>query len=274
MKMSIWAGKVTLKLGSVSMAVTLAASLAVGVASGLATGEAKAQTVSHHAGSPYVMLHNERASPWLLQLQPGYARQQHQSRLQRYQRSTSGRIVTHPTQGQVRQHPRPSVQQASVAPSHQLNPIFLPQVVSYQTHHPVGTIIVDPHNKFLYLVEAGGQARRYGVGVGRAGFGWSGTATVQRRAEWPRWTPPASMIEREPHLEEWRHGMPGGLENPLGARALYLYQGGRDTLYRIHGTNAPWTIGQSMSSGCIRMRNEDVSDLYERVRIGAKVVVL
>ncbi|MFK7793138.1 MAG: L,D-transpeptidase [Devosiaceae bacterium] len=268
MDTGIWASKVLLGIGALAMAA------------GITAGDAKAQSVSHHAGSPYVMLHQERASPWLLQLQPGYARQQHHMRQQqaqqpRHQRSLSGRIVTRPTQGHVRQHPGPAqVQQASVAPSHQLNPIFLPQVVSYDTHHPVGTIIVDPHNKFLYLVEAGGQARRYGVGVGRQGFGWSGTASVQRRAEWPRWTPPASMIEREPHLEEWRHGMPGGIENPLGARALYLYQGGRDTLYRIHGTNQPWTIGQSMSSGCIRMRNEDVSDLYERVRIGARVVVL
>ncbi len=258
--------------------------LAVGaaaMAAGLLAGDANAQTVSyHHGGSPYVFLHQDRASPWLLQLQPGYARQQHRAHQPTYQRSLSGRVVTRPIHGHVTvhasvqpSHPAP-VQPASVAPTHQLNPIFLPQIVSYDTHHSVGTIIIDPHNRFLYLVEANGQARRYGVGVGRAGFEWSGQASIQRRAAWPTWTPPASMIEREPHLEEWRNGMPGGVENPLGARALYLYEGGRDTLYRIHGTNQPWTIGQAMSSGCIRMRNEDVIDLYERVRIGASVVVL
>jgi len=261
MDYGIWTSKALLGLGALTMLV------------GVTINDAQAQSVSHHAGSPYVMLHDERSSPWLLQLQPNYARQQHQARQQQYQRSLSGRIVTRPTL-QTRPGLRPDVQQASIAPTHQLNPIFLPQVVSYDTHHAVGTIIVDPHNRFLYLVEENGQARRYGVGVGRAGFGWSGTATIQRRAEWPRWTPPASMIERQPELEEWRHGMPGGIENPLGARALYLYEGGRDTLYRIHGTNQPWTIGQAMSSGCIRMRNEDVTDLYERVHIGARVVVL
>lgn len=253
------------------------AGMAIGGMAMLGAGPAMAQSVSHHTASPYVMLHEERATPWLLQLQPGYARGQHRAQSGAPQRSLSGRVVTQPTSTRPA---RPAgghgaqVQQASIAPTHQLNPIFLPQVVSYQTSHPVGTIIVDPHNRFLYLVEGDGQARRYGVGVGREGFGWSGTASIQRRAEWPRWTPPASMIERQPELEEWRNGMPGGEDNPLGARALYLYSGGRDTLYRIHGTNQPWTIGQAMSSGCIRMRNEDVTDLYERVRIGARVVVL
>lgn len=263
-----------MRLGQVESGVWVSKAMlgliVLGVTVGLMTGDLKAQSVSHHSGSPYVILHEERASPWLLQLQPGYARQMH-----RYQRSASGRVVTRPTQHAARQSSRPVAARPATDPRHQpLNPIFLPQVVSYDTHHPVGTIIVDPHNRFLYLVEANGQARRYGVGVGRAGFDWSGTATIQRRAEWPTWTPPASMIAREPHLEEWRHGMPGGIDNPLGARALYLYEGGRDTLYRIHGTNQPWTIGQAMSSGCIRMRNEDVEDLYERVRIGARVVVL
>ncbi|MBV6657545.1 MAG: L,D-transpeptidase [Devosiaceae bacterium] len=251
----------------------------MGIAGALFAVEANAQS-----GSPYVMLHQERASPWLLQLQPGYHHQRH------VRRTPAGRVVVAPahrqrvhtthTQRQAQPHVhrarphQPAPQQASVRLTQQLNPVFLPQVVSYNTHHAVGTIIVDPHNHFLYLVEANGQARRYGVGVGRAGFGWSGTATIRRKAEWPTWTPPAAMIQRQPELEEWRHGMPGGLDNPLGARALYLYEGGRDTLYRIHGTNEPWTIGQSMSSGCIRMRNEDVEDLYERVRIGARVVVL
>lgn len=259
MDIGIWTSKALLGLGALGMIV------------GFTFDGASAQSVSYHASSPYVMLNEERSSPWLLQLQPGYARQQ--AHRQQYRRSASGRIVTHPTQTASRAATR-AVASAPAAPSHQLNPIYLPQVVYYETTHAPGTIIVDPHNRFLYLVEANGQARRYGVGVGRAGFGWSGTATIERRAEWPRWTPPAAMIERQPELEEWRNGMPGGIENPLGARALYLYSGGRDTLYRIHGTNQPWTIGQAMSSGCIRMRNEDVSDLYERVRIGARVVVL
>lgn len=259
MDIGIWTSKALLGLAALGMIV------------GFSVDRASAQTVSHHAASPYVMLNEERSTPWLLQLQPGYASQQAHRR--HYQRSASGRIVTRPTQTASHATTR-AVASVPSAQTHQLNPIFLPQVVYYETSHAPGTIIVDPHNRFLYLVEPDGQARRYGVGVGRAGFGWSGTASVQRRAEWPTWTPPASMIERQPELEEWRHGMPGGVDNPLGARALYLYSGGRDTLYRIHGTNQPWTIGKAVSSGCIRMRNEDVTDLYERAKIGAKVIVM
>lgn len=151
---------------------------------------------------------------------------------------------------------------------------FRRQVVSYETREKPGTIVVDPANRFLYLVMQDGQAMRYGVGVGREGFAWAGRARIRRKAEWPRWTPPASMIKRRPELAKYRGGMEGGPDNPLGARALYLYQGGRDTLYRIHGTNEPWTIGQAMSSGCIRMVNKDVEDLYDRVKMGTRVVVL
>ena len=145
------------------------------------------------------------------------------------------------------------------------------KVVRFQTDEKPGTIIVDTNNKFLYLVEGDKKATRYGIGVGREGFGWSGIMKVQRKAEWPSWTPPREMIARE--RKKGRilpvH-MKGGPENPLGARALYL----RSTLYRIHGTNAPWTIGTRASSGCIRMRNEDVVDLYERVKVGTRVVVM
>ena len=151
---------------------------------------------------------------------------------------------------------------------------FRKQVVDYDTRERPGTIVVDPANHYLNLVQDEGKALRYGVGVGREGFGWSGRARIRRKAEWPTWTPPETMIRRRPELAKWRGGMPGGPQNPLGARALYLYQGNRDTLYRIHGTNEPWTIGQSMSSGCIRMVNKDVEDLYTRVRLGARVVVL
>jgi lipoprotein-anchoring transpeptidase ErfK/SrfK len=141
------------------------------------------------------------------------------------------------------------------------------QVVSYATREAPGTIIIDTPNTYLYLVLGGGQAMRYGIGVGRDGFTWSGTQSVTKKAEWPDWTPPPEMIARQPYLP--RH-MAGGPGNPLGARAMYL--GG--TVYRIHGTNAPETIGTHVSSGCIRLTNGDVSDLYSRVNVGTKVVVL
>lgn len=155
-----------------------------------------------------------------------------------------------------------------------LNPKYKRQLVRYSMSHPAGTVVVDPDSKFLYLVMEGGYALRYGIGVGREGFGWSGTAEIARKARWPTWTPPAEMIRRQPELEQYRKGMEPGPGNPLGARALYLYQNGRDTLYRIHGTNEPSTIGQNVSSGCIRLLNHDVIDLFERVPVGARVVVL
>ena len=152
---------------------------------------------------------------------------------------------------------------------------YLPQTVRFGGRYRPGTIVVDPRGRFLYLVQGGGKARRYGVGVGRAGLAFSGTATIARKAKWPRWTPTKNMIRREPEkYARYASGVPGGPENPLGARALYLYRNGRDTYYRIHGTNQPWSIGQAVSSGCIRMLNEHVSDLYERVPVGARVVVL
>jgi lipoprotein-anchoring transpeptidase ErfK/SrfK len=156
----------------------------------------------------------------------------------------------------------------------QINPAFLRHEVAYSGHEGAGTIIVDPGSRHLTYVHGGGRAIRYGVGVGREGFGWSGVATVKRKSEWPTWTPPSQMIQRQPELEEFAYGMPGGLDNPLGARAMYLYQGDRDTLYRIHGTNEPESIGTRVSSGCIRLINQDVIDLYGRVRLGSKVVVL
>jgi lipoprotein-anchoring transpeptidase ErfK/SrfK len=155
-----------------------------------------------------------------------------------------------------------------------IDPRYFRQQVTYSTSEPPGTIIVDPSSNFLYLVQEHGTALRYGVGVGREGFGWTGRANIRRKAEWPTWTPPASMIAREPELAKYAGGMPPGLDNPLGARALYLYQGRRDTLYRLHGTNEPWSIGQSVSSGCIRLFNQDIIDLYNRTPIGTAVVVL
>jgi lipoprotein-anchoring transpeptidase ErfK/SrfK len=140
------------------------------------------------------------------------------------------------------------------------------QSVSYDGPHGAGTVVIDTEQKFLYLVEGGGRATRYGIGVGRPGFEWAGVKSITRKAEWPAWTPPPQMLQRRPDLP--RH-MVGGPDNPLGARAMYL----GSSLYRIHGTNEPHTIGQAVSSGCIRMTNEDVTDLYERVRVGTKVVV-
>ncbi|MEJ8475886.1 L,D-transpeptidase [Roseibium algae] len=151
---------------------------------------------------------------------------------------------------------------------------FLRQSVYYSTRYPAGTIVVDPAKKFLYLIQSRGRAMRYGIGVGRAGFAWNGEAKIGFKREWPKWFPPAEMIAREPHLEKYRDGQAGGPRNPIGARGLYLYQNGRDTLYRIHGTNAPNSIGTNASSGCIRMWQQDIIDLYGRVEVGAQVVVL
>jgi lipoprotein-anchoring transpeptidase ErfK/SrfK len=153
-------------------------------------------------------------------------------------------------------------------------PIYLRHEVSYGGPEAPGTIIVDPGAHFLYHIEDGGRATRYGVGVGREGFGWNGTAVVKNKQEWPKWFPPSDMQLRDPRAAAFKNGMPGGPSNPLGARAMYLWQGNHDTLYRIHGTNEPESIGKSMSSGCIRMLNQDVIDLYNRVQPGAKVVVL
>jgi lipoprotein-anchoring transpeptidase ErfK/SrfK len=161
-----------------------------------------------------------------------------------------------------------------------INPNYLRRVVSYPSNEPPGTIIIDPQNHYLYLVQGGGQAIRYGVGVGRQGFGWTGVANIRDKQAWPDWYPPKEMIQRQPELRRQLSqlrsgiGVAGGPGNPLGARALYLWAGGKDTLYRIHGTNEPHTIGQSVSSGCIRMLNQDVIDLYQRTPAGAKVVVL
>ncbi len=144
-------------------------------------------------------------------------------------------------------------------------------VVSYPTSERPGTIVVDTRSRHLYLVGGGGRAIQYGIGVGREGFEWRGVARVGRKAEWPRWIPPKDMLRRRPDLPP---EMDGGLDNPLGARALYLFKGNKDTLFRIHGTNEPHTIGQAVSSGCIRMMNADAIDLYERVSVGTRVVVL
>ena len=148
-----------------------------------------------------------------------------------------------------------------------VDPKYERQVVAYDGKEAPGTIVIDTPNKFLYLVEEGGRALRYGIGVGRPGFTWSGVKTISAKHEWPDWRPPEAMLKRQPELPRFMAGGPG---NPLGARAMYL----GTTDYRIHGSNEPWTIGHNVSSGCIRLRNADVIDLYERVKVGTKVVVM
>jgi lipoprotein-anchoring transpeptidase ErfK/SrfK len=169
---------------------------------------------------------------------------------------------------------------ASTVRTSDVDPAYRRTVIHYATREPPGTAVVDPQNHYLYFVQRGGTALRYGVGVGGEGFAWSGVATVHSKQEWPDWYPPEEMLRRKPELRrsitelQSGIGMHGGPENPLGARALYLWQGNKDTLYRIHGTNEPQTIGTNVSSGCIRLTNEDIVDLYDRTPIGTKVVVI
>lgn len=226
---------------------------------------------------PPVIVSPDLAAPWVMQLAgPNarpvvYPRQAAQPRViyrqREYQQPRA--VQRRGIFGESR------VQPAAIRPNRpvrsQIEPQFLPQTVAYDTTEKPGTIIIDTNNRFLYLVAGDGQARRYGVGVGKPGFEWAGEHRITRKAEWPNWTPPKEMIAREAAKGHYLPArMDGGPENPLGARAMYL----GSTLYRIHGTNAPWTIGSAVSSGCIRMRNEDVVDLYERVNIGTKVVVM
>lgn len=160
-----------------------------------------------------------------------------------------------------------------VIPDRKIRKKFRRQMVEFDGAEEPGTLVVDPDNRFLYHVLAYGSAMRYGVGVGRAGFAWAGAAQVGMKRRWPRWVPPRDMVERDPRAREWVNGQPGGPDNPLGARALYLYAGGQDTLYRIHGTNEPQSIGKAMSSGCIRMLNQDIAELYDQVMVGTPVTV-
>jgi lipoprotein-anchoring transpeptidase ErfK/SrfK len=162
-------------------------------------------------------------------------------------------------------------------PIERIDPRFLRQVVPDPTGERPGTVVVDQSQHFLYLVRENGEALRYGVGLGRQGFEWNGRAVIQWKQKWPRWFPPKEMIKREPHLAEFsaeNGGMDPGLDNPLGARALYIFQNGRDTLYRVHGSPEWWSIGKSVSSGCVRLMNQDIIDLYDRVPEKTPIVVV
>ena len=201
--------------------------------------------------------------PWLMQLKPSQ-RQPVLFQQQPTRRSLFGQAGNPP----MTLAPQPTAYpQPGTAGGRPIDPKFLPQTVAYMTTEKPGTIVIDTEARFLYLVLDGGQALRYGVGVGRPGFEWAGAHKITRKAEWPDWTPPPEMLKRQPGLPRF---MKGGPNNPLGARALYL----GSTLYRIHGSNEPWTIGHAVSSGCIRMRNEDVTDLYGRVGVGTRVLVI
>lgn len=233
-----------------------------------------AQSRDRYRERPPVMVSPDLSAPWVMQLQSPRAAEP--TRVKR--RAQQERALRRVRPEEVAPQPD-RVRTAAVKPRRQqqeevrreIDPIYLPQEVEYRTEHKPGTVVIDTRQNFLYLVEAQGRARRYGVGTGKPGFEWAGTHSVTRKAEWPDWRPPAEMIAREKKKGRILPAyMPGGPDNPMGARALYL----GSTLYRIHGTNQPWTIGGAVSSGCIRMRNEDVVDLYERVPVGAKVVVM
>jgi lipoprotein-anchoring transpeptidase ErfK/SrfK len=180
---------------------------------------------------------------------------------------SGGRAVAPRPSSEILARGEPAEQTEAVDPRLTIDPKFQKQVVEYHGSEPAGTVVIDTPNRFLFLVQDNGTAVRYGIGVGKPGFAWAGEKKVTAKKEWPDWTPPPEMLQRRPDLP---HFMAGGPENPLGARAMYL----GSSLYRIHGSNEPWTIGQAVSSGCIRMRNEDVIDLYEKVKVGTKVVVI
>ncbi len=231
-----------------------------------------------YATPPPVTLSPDLSSNWTLQIKPkrrvataqDKVRAQRPKRLRRWKQNNYQPVrVKRRKQSQVASVPR-RVKQVRAA-THQFPPELLPATVRWHGNEKPGTLIVDTIQRRLYLVTGPGQARRYAVGVGKPGFEWAGTHRVSRKAEWPDWRPPAEMIARERrkgrHLKSF---YPGGVENPMGARALYL----GSSIYRIHGTNQAWSIGKAVSSGCIRMRNQDVMDLYERVPVGARVKVI
>lgn len=234
---------------------------AAGLTAAAVAASSAAQAESRYGPRPPVVLSPNLTEPWTMQLRPAY-------------RDVTGPVVYAPMRPapQVARAAEPE-RVAAVEPrtvrrsAEEIDAKFLPTEVAWDGKQAAGTIVVDTASRHLYLVQDGGKARRYGVGVGRPGFQWAGTHTITRKAEWPNWVPPPAMLKRKPELPRF---MAGGPDNPLGARALYL----GSTEYRIHGSNEPWTIGQAVSSGCIRMRNQDVTDLYGRVGVGTRVMVM
>ena len=240
--------------------------IALGALAALIMASAPAGARDRYATPPPVVLSPDLSAPWVMQLQAPRAQGV---------AASAPRVIVRRQTGQRQIHmptaPQPAALRTPAQPGALgLDPLYLPRTVVYNGRESAGTIVIDTRDRFLYLVNGDGTARRYGVGVGKQGFAWTGSETITRKAEWPSWRPPATMIAREAkkgrHLPKY---MPGGPDNPLGARALYL----GSTLYRIHGTNQPWSIGRAVSSGCIRMRNEDVTELYDRVAVGATVIV-
>nr|WP_314093453.1 L,D-transpeptidase [uncultured Shinella sp.] len=229
-----------------------------------------AQANDRYISQPPIIISPDLTAPWVMQLTgEGVQPAVNTRRIIRRQQVQQRRVIRRENVARVEQVS--ATGQARNVITSKFDPMYLPQTVSYETEHKAGTIVIDTNNRFLYLVLGNGQARRYGVGVGKPGFEWAGAHTITRKAEWPTWTPPQEMITREAAKGHYLPAsMEGGPENPLGSRAMYL----GSTLYRIHGTNAPWTIGYAVSSGCIRMRNEDVVDLYDRVNVGTKVIVI
>jgi lipoprotein-anchoring transpeptidase ErfK/SrfK len=232
-----------------------------------------ALATDRYQSRPPVVVSPDLTAPWVVQL--GGARVQpvvYPVRPMATQpRGLFAPRVIHPLFGAGSVQPVASMHPGIPVIHSTFDPQYLPQIVDYQTKERPGTIVIDTNNRFLYLVMDGGKARRYGVGVGKPGFEWAGAHTITRKQQWPDWTPPSEMVERESVKGHYLPAhMEGGVGNPLGARAMYL----GSTLYRIHGTNAPWTIGSAVSSGCIRLRNEDVSDLFDRVKVGTRVIVM
>ena len=190
---------------------------------------------------------------------------------------TYGLPVTNPLHAAVYGETRDDDRSLPAIPTRHVDPRFLRQEVNYHTPEKPGTIVVDTRNRYLYLVMEGGKAMRYGIGIGREGYAWSGRGVIQWKQKWPRWTPPGDMVGRQPDLRQFaaaNGGMNPGLNNPLGARALYIFKNGQDTLYRIHGTPDWKSVGKATSSGCVRMFNQDVIDLYDRVSAKTEIVVI
>ncbi len=244
--------------------------LLVGLAAATVLSTLPAQASDRYGDRPPVMVSPDLSAPWVMQL--GGRAQQRAAQPLRRKVAPAAALRGPARQNGVRVDADPVRTAAVARPVRRaINPIYLPQQVAYAGREAPGTIVIDTRTNFLYLVEANGQARRYGVGTGKPGFEWAGTHAITRKQVWPDWRPPSEMIARERKKGKYLPTyLAGGPENPLGARALYL----GSTLYRIHGTNQPWTIGGAVSSGCIRMRNEDVTDLYERVNVGATVIVM